>query len=68
MRDPQRISTVLKEIERLWQLHPDWRIGQLISNVAAWRGESVWDMEEAELVDEIQRHLKQAEQTSESQT
>jgi hypothetical protein len=64
MRDPDRIPTVLKRIEELWQQHPDWRLGQLIANVAAWRETDVWDLEEDELTEEIDRHLSQAEYAS----
>lgn len=31
MRDPKRIPKVLKVIERYWSMHPDLRLGQLIS-------------------------------------
>jgi hypothetical protein len=30
MRNPDRISTVLTEIETLWRKHPDLRFGQMI--------------------------------------
>lgn len=32
MRDPNRISEVLKELEEFWKQVPDWRLGQVISN------------------------------------
>ena len=32
MRDPKRIPKVLKAIERYWELHPDLRLGQIVSN------------------------------------
>lgn len=31
-RDPQRINDMLETIKELWELVPDWRLGQLISN------------------------------------
>ena len=34
MRDPKRIPIVLAEIEKLWRAVPDWRLGQLISNLS----------------------------------
>ena len=49
MRDPNRITLVLQEIERLWQAHPDWRLGQLICNLAAWADPErniVWEVED----------------------
>lgn len=32
MRDPNRITEVLKELEEFWKQVPDWRLGQVISN------------------------------------
>ena len=32
MRNPDRIPEVLKELEKLWEQVPDWRLGQVISN------------------------------------
>jgi hypothetical protein len=59
MRDPDRISHVLAKVEQLWRAYPDWRLGQLIANVASWSGTDAWDLEEDGLVDEIDRHLGQ---------
>ena len=62
MRDPDRIPTVLHEIEKLWRQYPDWRLGQLICNLAAWADPTqnvVWDIEDAALLAEIERHLQQ---------
>lgn len=70
MRDPKRIPVVLQEIERLWQAHPDWRLGQLVCNLAAWADPSqniVWDVEDEILVAEAQRHLNQRNQGASSQ-
>ena len=33
MRDPYRIPFVLRELQRLWEKHPDWRLGQLVFNI-----------------------------------
>jgi hypothetical protein len=60
MRDPARISLVLQEIEKVWRLHPDWRLGQLICNLAAWIDPSpniVWDVEDDALLAEAKSHL-----------
>ncbi|HMC64574.1 MAG TPA: hypothetical protein VKI65_06520 [Gemmataceae bacterium] len=70
MRDPERISTVLEQIERIWRLHPDWRLGQLVSNLAAWADptrDGVWDIEDDVLVAEIERHLAQQKQPVQAQ-
>lgn len=34
MRDPKRISRIIKKLQTLWEKHPDMRLCQLISNVA----------------------------------
>lgn len=34
MRNPNRISEVLKELEEFWKQVPDWRLGQIISNIS----------------------------------
>lgn len=62
MRDPDRIPSVLAEIEQLWQRHPDWRLGQLICNLASWADHdatSPYDIEDDALVAEVERHLSQ---------
>lgn len=61
MRHPDRIPAVLSELERIWKRHPDWRLGQLVSNLADWAEESVWDIEEDTLIREIQTHLSNLE-------
>ena len=33
MRNPNRIDTFCQELAALWHTVPDWRFGQLISNV-----------------------------------
>ena len=60
MRDPERIRVVMQEIEKLWRLHPDWRLGQLVCNLAAWIDASqniVWDVEDDALIAEAQQHV-----------
>jgi hypothetical protein len=32
MRDPERIARIILKLERLWQLVPDQRFGQLLEN------------------------------------
>lgn len=35
MRDPKRIEPLLREVEAYWKAHPDWRLCQLVVNVAS---------------------------------
>ena len=32
MRNPKRIPEVLAALQKAWERHPDWRLGQVISN------------------------------------
>ena len=34
MRDPKRIIKVLDELENYWNNHPNWRLGQVMSNLS----------------------------------
>ena len=59
-RDPDRITDVMAQVEELWRQYPDWRLGQLLCNVAAWADptpESVWSVEDDEVMAQIQEHL-----------
>lgn len=33
MRNPERINEIMHELTEIWKENPDWRFGQLISNV-----------------------------------
>jgi len=33
MRNPERIPKVLRELQKIWEKYPDWRLGQLIYNI-----------------------------------
>jgi hypothetical protein len=56
---------LLDLLAELSALHPNWRFGQLVENVAMWAkgpgAEAIWDVEDEELLQAIKRHL--AEQT-----
>lgn len=34
MRNPERIPEVIKELEEFWKRNPDWRLGQVMSNLS----------------------------------
>jgi hypothetical protein len=55
--DPRaELWAVLGELARRY---PNWRLGQLIANVADWADQGVWDVEDANLLDVARRHLAQ---------
>ena len=38
MRDPNRIQTIIPELQKVWEKNPDWRLGQLICNLGRMAG------------------------------
>ncbi len=34
MRNPERIPKIIKELEEFWKQNPNWRLGQLVSNLS----------------------------------
>lgn len=48
MRNPDRISKVLEQLKNLWEKYPDYRLGQLISNVV--RDPSLYYIEDETLI------------------
>jgi hypothetical protein len=59
------VFTALAELSRRY---PNWRLGQLLANVAEWADQDVWDVEDECLLKAAQEHLAQlATRTSEIQ-
>jgi hypothetical protein len=48
-------------IEGLSKLHPEWRVGQLVANVASWAkgptSEAVWDVTDEEFLRAAEEYL-----------
>jgi hypothetical protein len=53
----ERYEQLLNALSELHAHYPDWRFGQLISNVAGWADENVWDIEDDRLLTVINEHL-----------
>jgi hypothetical protein len=51
---------LLAAVSELGRRYPDWRLGQLIANVAGWADREVWDVEDQQLLDAVRLHLQQA--------
>ena len=53
---------LLEQLRQMRQLHPEWRFGQMVCNLAFWaRGaeaSSVWDVEDSELMEAARSHLR----------
>ena len=56
MRDPNRIKPILERLEKQWLKVPDWRLGQLISNVIG--GADTFYIEDENLIDGIENYFK----------
>lgn len=53
MRDPARIRPLLERLAKVWEKHPDQRLGQLIVNSCS-SGESVYCLECEEIVKNLE--------------
>jgi hypothetical protein len=55
----QARADLLTVMAELCQRYPDWRFGQLISNVAGWADQEIWDVEDKELLQAARSHLQE---------
>jgi hypothetical protein len=56
MRDPNRIPRIIKKLEKAWLKNPDYRLGQLISNLLGPGPHDVFFTEDTDweaLIDEV---------------
>jgi hypothetical protein len=51
-------SELLRALAELARRYPDWRFGQLVSNVAGWTDVDVWEVEDEELLAAARGHLE----------
>lgn len=61
MRDPKRIKPILKKLEKLWNMFPDWRLCQLISNLHGAGRQDIFYTEDNELekgIEKMYNHYK----------
>jgi hypothetical protein len=59
MIEPDPRAELWAALAELSRRYPDWRLGQLIANVADWADQGVWDVEDADLLRVARRHLAQ---------
>jgi len=50
---------LLAAIAQLSHRYPNWRLGQLIANVAGWADQEIWDVEDEQMLAAAQSHLDQ---------
>ena len=53
-------AKLIESIAELQQQYPEWRLGQLIANVAGWADKDVWNVEDEQLLQAARLHLEQA--------
>jgi hypothetical protein len=55
---------LIQAVEEMWDLHPGWRLGQMIENVALWARQPTepidptWDVEDEELLTTLRGHIE----------
>lgn len=54
-------ADLLAVIGELGRRYPDWRLGQLIANIAGWTDREIWDVEDEQLLEAARSHLQQPE-------
>ena len=55
----ERRVELLEAIAELARRYPQWRLGQLVANVAGWADGDIWDVEDEQLLAAAQAHLQQ---------
>ena len=50
-------SELIEALAELSRRYPEWRLGQLVANVAGWADVDVWDVEDRQLLDAAHAHL-----------
>lgn len=60
---------VLHLLGQMSERYPEWRLGQLVANVASWARQptephdtGIWDIEDDEMLTALERHLKQVKE------
>ena len=59
MNEPDPRAELWAALAELSRRYPDWRLGQLVANVADWADQGVWDVEDSDLLRVVRRHLAQ---------
>jgi hypothetical protein len=58
---------ILKALAELSDKYPDWRFGQMVSNVSFWAKEptveAIWDVEDEQFLAALEKHLSKSKPT-----
>ena len=60
MIEPNPHAELLEALAKLSRRYPDWRLGQLVANLADWADQTVWDAEDSDLLRVARGHLEQS--------
>ncbi|MGI6416207.1 MAG: hypothetical protein ACOX1P_11100 [Thermoguttaceae bacterium] len=62
MSNDQRadFAELMEVLAELHRRYPDWRLGQLVANVAGWADREIWDVEDKQLFEAARSHLHQS--------
>jgi hypothetical protein len=55
----QQRQALIDALVALCERYPNWRLGQLVQNVAGWADIDTWDIEDEQLLSAAVAHLKQ---------
>ncbi len=55
----QQRAELIAAILELGERYPNWRLAQLIANVAGWADQDIWDVEDEQLLAAARLHLQQ---------
>ena len=55
----QQRADLLATVAELCEKYPDWRLAQLVANVAGWADQEIWDVEDEQLLEAARLHLQQ---------
>lgn len=58
MRDSARIYPFLNKFAELWMTVPDWRFGQLVSNLQRWEDNDLFYVEDDDFLKKLEVMLK----------
>jgi hypothetical protein len=50
-------TDLLDVLADLSSRYPEWRFGQLVSNIAGWADQDVWDIQDEQLLAAANEHL-----------
>ena len=59
MRNPKRIHRMMKELEELWKVVPNWRFGQLICNIFGTQNIDIFHIEDDKAEEIIKNYLNE---------